>query len=152
MEIGMQHFIVSDLPPEDQKTVRKFYFRMGCGYAALFALVGLSILARVPGAQLQAAKQARETPPASGSFDALASGVPNHALCAARDLKLIAQLNKHGEAQDVPASDLRSAFLTLVDARKICFAGRVEEALALYDGVSFNGDQTANADKTAQRQ
>lgn len=142
----MQHFVIDDLPPEDQKTVRKFYFRMGIGYAAVFALAGLSILARMPGAEFQAAKQAREIPPASGLFSTVASHAPDRALCAARDLKLIAQLDKHGEAQDVPDDDLRSAFLALVDARKICFSGRVEEALAIYDSITFTGG------KTAQRQ
>jgi hypothetical protein len=146
MEIGMQHFDVSDLPPEDQKTVRKFYFRMGFGYAAMFALVCLSILARTPGAQFQATKQAREIPPARGLFDALSSGAPDSALCAARDQKLIAQLNKHGEVQDVLDEDLRNAFLALVDARKFCVAGRVDEALVIYDSITFTGG------KTAQRQ
>ncbi len=140
----MQHFDVDDLSSEDRKTVRKFYFRMGFGYVAMFLLAGLSVLARMPGAHLQTAKQAREIPPAIGLFDAaLASGTPNRAPCAARDLKLITQLNEHGEAQDVPANDLRNAFLALVDARKICFAGRVEEALAIYDSVTFTGGKTA---------
>lgn len=147
----MQHFNVGDFPPEDQKTVQKFYFRMGFGYAAMFVLVCLSVLVRMPAVQLQTAKQAREMPPARGLFDAAAPGASNRALCAARDLKLITQLNEHGEALDVPADDLRNAFLALVDARKICFAGRVEDALAVYDSVTFDGGKIAIG-KTAQRQ
>src|SRR4051812_20340588 len=129
MEIGMQHFDVGSLPLEDQKTVRKFYFRMFFVYAGVFVLAGLAILARMPGAELQNAKQAGEILPARSVFGVLAPVAFNRALCTERDLKLVTQLNEHGEAQDVPAADLRSAFLALVDARKICIAGRVEEAL-----------------------
>jgi hypothetical protein len=146
MEIGMQHFDVSGLPPEDQKTVRKFYFNMFFVYAGVIVLAGFSVFARMPGAELQAAKQAREMPPARSESGALAAVTSNHAPCTARDLKLITQLNQHSEAQDVPAADLRKAFLALVDARKICFAGRVEEALAIYDGVTFTGGKTAQAE------
>ena len=149
MEIGMQHFVVDDLPPEDQKTVRKYYFRMGFGYAAVILLACLSILARTPGAQFQAEKQAM--PPASGLFSTVAATAPDRALCAAHDLKLITQLNEHGEALDVPADDLRNAFMALVDARKICFSGRVAEALAIYDSVIFGGVKTASGGPTAQQ-
>ena len=142
----MQHFDVGSLPPEDQKTVRKFYFRMFFGCAGVLVLAGLSIFARLPGAELQAAKQAREIPPARSVSGVLAPVASHRALCAERDLKLITQLNEHSETQDVPATDLRNAFLALVDARKICFAGRVEEALAIYDGVVFPGGKTAQAE------
>lgn len=142
----MQHFDVRGLPPEDQKTVRTFYFRMFFVYAGVFVLAGLAILARMPGAELQVAKQAGEISPARSVFGVLAPVALNHALCAERDLKLITQLNEHSEAQDVPAADLRNAFLALVDARKICFAGRVEEALAIYDSVTFAGGKTAQVE------
>jgi len=146
MEIGMQHFNVNDLPPEDQDTVRKFYFRMFFVYAGVFALAGLAILARMPGAELQVAKQAGEISPARSVFGVLAPVAFNRALCTERDQKLVTRLNEHGEAQDVPAADLRNAFLALVDARKNCLAGRVEEALAIYDGVTFTGGKTAQVE------
>ena len=141
----MQHFNVNDLPPEDQDTVRKFYFRMFFVYAGVFALAGLAILG-MPSTELQVAKQAGEISPARSGVGVLAPMAFNRALCAERDLKLITQLNEHGEAQDVPAADLRNAFLALVDARKICFAGRVEEALTIYDSVTFASGKTAQVE------
>jgi hypothetical protein len=115
-------------------------------YAGVFVLAGLAILARMPGADMQVAKQALDNPPLRSVSGVLAPVAFTRALCTERDLKLITQLNEHSEAQDVPAADLRSAFLALVDARKICFAGRVEEALAIYDGVTFTGGKTAQVE------
>ncbi len=67
----------------------------------------------------------------------MAAENPDRAQCAARDLKLLTSINEHGEAQDVPADDLRTAFFSLVRARGLCAAGRVDEALAIYDGVAI---------------
>jgi hypothetical protein len=118
----------------------------------VFLLAVLLVLVRRPDTGPEPAEQARATLPASGLFGAVASGAPSHELCAARDLKLITRLNEHGEALDVPADDLRNAFLALVDARKICFSGRVAEALAIYDSVTFGSGKIANGGQTAQRQ
>jgi hypothetical protein len=52
-------------------------------------------------------------------------------------------INEHGEAQDLPADDIRNAFFALVKARGVCAAGRVEEALAMYDGVVMGASKTA---------
>jgi hypothetical protein len=140
MGVIMQHFNINDLPLEDQKTVRKFYSRMGAGYAALLLLGVISILFRSPHSGLDdhVAAGAKSV---TGMFTAVASEAPNRTICAERDLKVISLLNQHGDAQDVPANDLRNAFFALMDARKACSSGRLQEALAIYDRVTFSGGQ-----------
>ena len=61
----MQHFVIGDLPPEDQKTVRKFYFRMGFGYAAVILLACLLVLVRRPDVGREPAEQAQASPRAA---------------------------------------------------------------------------------------
>ena len=55
--------------------------------------------------------------------------------CAARDLKLLSQIEQHGQRQDVAGEKLFAAFLTMLDARSACAAGRTAEATALYDSA-----------------
>jgi pentatricopeptide repeat protein len=55
--------------------------------------------------------------------------------CAARDAKLIVVIEDVGEARSVPDEKVAEAWTTLLDARELCKAGRVEEALAVYDGI-----------------
>jgi hypothetical protein len=55
--------------------------------------------------------------------------------CAARDLKLLSQIEQHGQRQDVAGDKLFAAFLTMLDARSACAAGRTAEATALYDSA-----------------
>jgi hypothetical protein len=47
----------------------------------------------------------------------------------------VTSIEAHGEAQDVPAARLAEAFYALVNARRACAAGRIDEALAIYDGI-----------------
>jgi hypothetical protein len=72
---------------------------------------------------------------ASGAAeDATAAVSP---LCAAADVRLVTQIEAHGEAQDVAAEILAKAFFTVMEARKTCNRGEVEAALELYDSIPF---------------
>ena len=55
--------------------------------------------------------------------------------CAVRDVQLVAQMEQHGEAQDVPGEILFEAFLTMKRAREVCSEGRPLAGLALYDSI-----------------
>jgi hypothetical protein len=55
--------------------------------------------------------------------------------CAQRDIAVITLIEDHGAADDLPADRLYSAALTQLRARSACYAGRIEEALALYDSI-----------------
>jgi hypothetical protein len=55
--------------------------------------------------------------------------------CALRDAQLITQLERHGEAQDVPGEILFEAFWTIQRARDACSESRVTVGLALYDSI-----------------
>ena len=55
--------------------------------------------------------------------------------CSAKDVPVITLIEDHGEAGDVSADRLASAWLTMLDARTACSEGRVGEALALYQSV-----------------
>jgi hypothetical protein len=55
--------------------------------------------------------------------------------CALKEVKVITLIEDHGAAQDLPADLLGNAGLTMMHARSVCYAGRVEEALALYQSI-----------------
>ena len=55
--------------------------------------------------------------------------------CSTKDITVITLIEDHGEAGDVSADRLASAWLTMLDARTACSEGRVGEALALYQSV-----------------
>jgi hypothetical protein len=57
------------------------------------------------------------------------------AQCAARDAKLIVVIEDAGEARIVPDEKVAEAWTALLDARELCKAGRVQDALAAYDQI-----------------
>jgi len=70
-----------------------------------------------------------------GSYGALAQSVTGPRLCAARDIEVITLIEDHGAANDVESARLSNAGLTQMQARSACSAGRVTEAIALYDEI-----------------
>jgi hypothetical protein len=75
--------------------------------------------------------------------------------CSAKDITVITLIEEHGEAGNVSADRLASAWLTMLDARTACSEGRVSEALALYERVFELGPSHRTArsaiHNTAQR-
>jgi hypothetical protein len=55
--------------------------------------------------------------------------------CALKEISVLILIGDHRAAQDLPADRLGKAGLTMLDARSACYAGRVGEALALYEGI-----------------
>jgi hypothetical protein len=138
----MRHpFYMDHLDPQEQRTVRRLYIRVVVFYCwlALFtvAMVSLRI---VLDPHIDAVVQASQL---VGPSSAIAAEPSHRARCAARDLKIVLLIEAHGEAQDVPAEELRQAFFTMAEARAACAAGRTDEALAIYDGISIVPTQSA---------
>jgi hypothetical protein len=57
--------------------------------------------------------------------------------CAERDLQFVIQIERHGEAQDIPGEVLAQAFFTMMRARKACRQGREQDAFAIYDTIKL---------------
>ena len=71
---------------------------------------------------------------------------PSHTLateCALRETKAIILIEDHGAAGDIPSDKLAAAGFTIFKARWICYEGRVDEALALYDSILSLGPVVA---------
>ena len=141
----MGQIYLDHLSAEDRRVARRIYVAMAGCYATLLLLLGVLVAVNVSGrgTDVVAFDRAGGVSRSGGMFSAQAAEMPDRAQCAARDLKLLTSLNEHGEAQDVPADDLRAAFFALVKARGVCASGRVDEALALYDSVAIGSGKTA---------
>ena len=140
----MRQIYSDNLTAEDRKVARRIYVGLGSSYAGLLLLLGALVIFNIDsrGPSRLASEQGGEAS-SPGLFSAMAADNPDRAQCAARDLKLLTAINEHGEAQDLPADDIRNAFFALVKARGVCAAGRVAEALALYDSVVMGSSKTA---------
>lgn len=55
--------------------------------------------------------------------------------CGVKEIAVITLIEDLGEAGSLTADQLHGAAQTHLRARSVCYAGRVEEALALYDSV-----------------
>ena len=64
-------------------------------------------------------------------------------VCAARDLRALALLEQHIEAEDARPEVLSDALFAIVQARTVCEQGHVAEALVLYDRITFGEMQSA---------
>lgn len=73
----------------------------------------------------------------------IAQGQPGFAReCAAKEITTITLIEDHGEAAVLPPERLHDAAETQLRARSVCYAGRVDEALALYDSILALGPIT----------
>ncbi|HEY4403234.1 MAG TPA: hypothetical protein VGN55_01180 [Xanthobacteraceae bacterium] len=69
--------------------------------------------------------------------------------CAARDLQILT-LIEEGESADVVAAErLSNAMQSMMEARMLCYEGRVADAIALYDSIAQ--DITSDTLLSAQR-
>jgi hypothetical protein len=128
-------FYMDKLSAQDQAMVKRWYRVVGGFYAAIALVVVVTIaLMRSDGAQLA------KIGAAGGAVAADRSGA---ARCAARDLRLVIALEAAGEAHALPGEQLAGIFFTMVKARDLCRAGRVAEAIAVYDGIRFGPVQSA---------
>ena len=134
-------FHMDCLDPEDRRAVTRWRIRFAafcCVSALLLAPIiaaGTNGLDPQTGARRWSADgtlQIRQLLGVSSAIGAEPSGITR---CALRDLQLVISIEAHGQAQDVPAEKLSEAFFTIVKARQTCAAGRIDEALAIYDSI-----------------
>jgi hypothetical protein len=129
-------FYIDKLEPTERTTVRRWQMYVGGFYSALAVLVVAFMVVKTDRLQLQMAKFA-------ATNQAVAAERGGSPLCAARDLRLVTQIEQLGEAQTVPGEQLADAFFTMTKARDLCRAGRIKDALAVYDGIAVAPVQSA---------
>jgi hypothetical protein len=147
----MRHpFYMDHLNPEDQRTVKRWYLGIVVFYSslALLALVIGAMIVNVSDPVMDAARRGRTTGVlqtnrlvrTSGAFAAEPAHISR---CASRSPRLVTAIDEYGEAPDLPADrqDLAAGkpgdafFFISTRARAACPAGRLGEALAIYDGI-----------------
>jgi hypothetical protein len=69
--------------------------------------------------------------------------------CAARDLQILMLIEDHENTNAVSAERLSDAMLSMLEARMVCYEGRVVDAMALYESIVQ--DITPDTFKSAQR-
>jgi hypothetical protein len=55
--------------------------------------------------------------------------------CAARDLQILMLIEDRENTNAVSAEKLSDAMLSMLEARLVCYEGRVVDAMALYDNI-----------------
>jgi hypothetical protein len=55
--------------------------------------------------------------------------------CALKEVKVATLIEDHAATDDLSADRLANAGLTMLRARSTCYAGRVDEALAIYESI-----------------
>jgi hypothetical protein len=55
--------------------------------------------------------------------------------CAARDLQILMVIEERENTNAVSAETLSDAMLAMLEARLVCYEGRVMDAMALYDSI-----------------
>ena len=128
-------FYMDKFNPQERATVRRWYLWVGGFYSVLSLLVVALIAVKSDRVQSQMAKLAPK--------DAVAAERTGSPICATRDLKLVMQIEQLGESRAVPGEKLADAFFTMTKARDLCRAGRVNEALMVYDGIAVAPVQSA---------
>lgn len=129
-------FYLDKVTPQQRAEIRQWNRRV-IGFYAILGLVVVTLTAvKMDRVQSQLAKLS----PAGEAVAAARIGSP---LCAARDIKVVTLIEDAGVARTVPDAQLAEAFFMLMKAREACAAGRVEEALAIYDGITLAPMQAA---------
>jgi hypothetical protein len=134
-------FYMDWLDPEDRAAIMRWRIRLAV-FCGLLVLILAPLIAARAGdlerraeALLHGADDAGRAWPRIGVSGAIAAEPGGITQCALRDLQLVTSIEARGEAQDVPGGKLAAAFFAVVEARRACDAGRIDEALAVYDGI-----------------
>ena len=131
----MRRYLFDHLAPEDRPMARRIYLAMVAAYLCVALLLGVAMRLSSPGSGSVALTSAPW--PSRSAFSAVAAERPNLKECAVRDLRILTQIEEHGEAQDVAGEDIAAAFFTLLEARHACAAGNITQALAIYESISL---------------
>jgi hypothetical protein len=58
-------------------------------------------------------------------------------ICADREITVLTLIEDHGDIEDLPAEEISEAFIALLEARAICYAGETTQAVGQYDAISI---------------
>jgi hypothetical protein len=148
-------FRMDYLDPEDRRAVRRWSARVAVVCSSLALLLFAATASRISTPdQADAIERATgilQATRLAGMSSAIAADPAGMAKCALRDLRLVMSIEAHGEAQDVHADKLADAFFMLMNAREACAAGRIDEALAVYDSIVDFAAPVLSAGKTIER-
>jgi hypothetical protein len=123
-------FYLDKVSPQQRTEIKQWHRRV-IGFYAILGVVVMTLTAvKMDRVQSQLAKL-------SPAGDAIAAARPGSPLCAARDIKVVTLIEDAGVARTVPDVQLAEAFFTLMKAREACAAGRVKQALAIYDSITL---------------
>jgi hypothetical protein len=65
--------------------------------------------------------------------------------CAGRDLQILMMLEQRESTHGLAAQELNETLITIVDARMVCYEGRVLDALEIYDNIARSITSGSNA-------
>ena len=127
------------LDPEERTAIMRWRIRLAACCSVLVLILMIAARTGDPeprtDAGYRSADDTRRSGPLIGVSSAIGAEPRGITQCALRDLQLVTSIEAHGAAQDVPAKRLAEAFFALLNARRVCAAGRIDEALAIYDGI-----------------
>ena len=132
-----QPFYMDKLDPQEQIDIKRWHLRNVAFYSLLALVIVMLAAVKIDRVNSQFAKF-------SPTSDAVAAARPGSPVCAARDLKLVTLLEEAGEARALPGEQLAEVFFTMMKARELCSAGRVAEAIAVYDAIVVAPKQATN--------
>jgi hypothetical protein len=132
-----QPFYMDKLDPQEQTDIKRWHLRNIAFYSLLALVIVMLAAVKIDRVHSQLAKF-------SPTSDAVAAARPGSPVCAARDLKLVTLLEEAGEAKALPGEQLAEVFFTMMKARELCSAGRVAEAIAVYDAIVIAPKQATN--------
>ena len=105
-----------------------------CGRFVFASVVSILLaLAACPGEAVELERASLQAS-SSGSLEAERTPLLSPQ-CAARDLRVVVFIEAHGEVGDIAPDVLYRAFISQLEARDTCYAGRVEAALDQYDRI-----------------
>jgi|SRR5215470_11646392 len=132
-----QPFYMDRLDPHERTEVKRWHLRNVAFYSLLALMIVMLVATKMDRVNSQLAK----LNPTGDAVAAVQTGSP---VCAARDLKLVTLLEEAGEAKALPGEQLAEVFFTMMKARELCSAGRVVEAIAVYDAIVIAPKQATN--------
>jgi len=122
------------LDPQERTPIVRWWIRLAACCSLLVLILVIAARTGDPEPRTDA-DDTRRAGPLIGMSSAIGAEPRGITQCALRDLQLVTSIEAHGAAQDVPATRLAEAFFALLNARRACAAGRIDEALAIYDGI-----------------
>ena len=72
------------------------------------------------------------------SFAIQQSSPPHWPVCAELDAAAVWDIEEAGQTQQIAGEKLADAFFLVMKARRACEEGRLSDAVAIYDEVSFD--------------